>query len=120
QPRSRRRTSPWRIPAHDGRDRRAAQRVQSIKDRAGPLLPDLAPAGPARSSAELRAEDFSGGGTEREIAIGGLAGWPQRMFDNSSGCRCIPVVLGPRTGGRAFDALRPLRMATGSARDGAT
>ena len=43
QPRQRFRPTAGGVPVHDGGDRHPAQRVQPLRGRAGPLLPDLAP-----------------------------------------------------------------------------
>ena len=54
------------------------QRVQPLKERAGPSLPDMDSAGKGRHQAELRAEGDSGGRKARQAAAGGFTQRRQR------------------------------------------
>ena len=79
------------------------QRVQPLADRAGPPLPDLAPARAGGAGAVLRAEGLPRGGAAQPAAAGRLARRGRRLADDPPGRPAVPrhAGRGPRGLARA-------------------
>ena len=82
------------------------QRVQSLGDRAGPPLPDLAAARAGGAGAVLRAEGLPRGGAAQPAAAGRLARRARRLADDPPGRPALPRHAGRGPRGLARAAAR--------------
>src|SRR5712691_1051725 len=74
-----------RRAVHERGNRRGAQRIQCLQDRAGAPVPDLDVPGKARAETGVRPEKLQRSGQARQAAARGFAGWAGRLRENPPG-----------------------------------